>query len=254
MYSDGVGSLISRRAAAKIGDVGMASGAEASTWVSCDIVSSWRLVSGWGSVDSSSTSGSGSEAAMESIVASANAGTATTESSWSKADETIMTPFLSYLNFFGIAPTDTESYADIWINSTTSSAAFERAKVALNPRPLSRSTSSLTMPMGRPSWFSRSRAGFASKSKAPRLNMTFSPPETVATVSHGTAMPVMVRGASSPAAASRVTGTAVNLIMKESPRGLGLVVQHKLHSCLQRQEVRRCQSRQSVRDLSRHSC
>ena len=109
IHSPAEGILNSAFALAKIGDVGMASGAEASTWVSCDIVSSWRLVSGWGSVDSSSTSGSGSEAAMESIIASANAGTATTESSWSKADETIMTPFLSYLNFLGTAPTLTES-------------------------------------------------------------------------------------------------------------------------------------------------
>ena len=113
MYSAAEGMVKFFFALAKIGDVGMASGAEASTWVSCDIVSSWRLVSGWGSVDSSSTSGSGSEAAMESIIASANAGTATTESSDNMADETIITPFLSYLNFLGIAPTETESYADI---------------------------------------------------------------------------------------------------------------------------------------------
>ena len=114
-YSTAVGMTETFFADAKIGDVGIASGTEASTiGVSCDIVSSWRLVSGWGSFASSSTtSGSGSEAAICSMTASANAGTLTIESSCRSADETIITPFLSYLNLRGTAPTETESYADI---------------------------------------------------------------------------------------------------------------------------------------------
>ena len=61
-------------------------------------------------------------------------------------------------------------------------------------------------------------------------------------------MPVIVRGASSPAAASRVIGMAVNLIMKASPEGLVLVVQLMRRAFRQWQEGRECQSRRTVRD------
>jgi hypothetical protein len=58
------------------------------------------------------------------------------------------------------------------------------------------------------SWFSKSFGAFMFKSKAPRENETFVPSETVADAgAQGTAMPVIVLGASSPAEASRVMGT-----------------------------------------------
>ena len=211
-YSTAVGSGTSLRAVEyTIGDVGMVAGAcWASAWMFSDTLSSSGVSVGW----FSSSSGS-AEAAISVMTASAKAGTATSDSSMRSAALTIIVPVLSNLNLVGFAPTDTESYAPALSSATASRLAAVSARVASKRSPVSVSSSLLTTPRSCVrSWFSTSLAAFWLTLNAPRTNLTFWPPETVAVTSQGTATPAIFGASFSSSAAASSSTSALNLIIR----------------------------------------
>ena len=155
-------------------DASMTAG-DSDTSISLVVMSSATIVTVCSSAGISCTA----EAATSVMTAPENAGTGTMLSSSQSAAVTTMTPSLSYLNFVGLTPTDTESRTPSEASCSASSPAAVLAILAANIMPSGVSTRSVTTPTGCvASWYKNSLGAFPSVGSAPASNRTSVPSVT----------------------------------------------------------------------------